>query len=187
MQLTRDFSRVAATFTRLRTILKGLDPEVDTVGIMTAWNPQAKTESAEFNRKANAKLLKDLRSHGYGPIKVGGHFQFIPEGSFLIPNMDRGLLIELCGKYDQWGVVYGEKFVSRDDKVGFRFEMLGEEGQEMTPSKTMFLTSGHEKIDEASTDFSFFKGDRPKPSKVPGQPPPGPKRFKIPFFEESAG
>lgn len=195
MVLTQDYSRVAATWSRVQGILRGLDDDVDQFGIMTAWNPESRKGEKPIrwiNKLDNAELLQDLRALKLSPIKVVGKFKGIPEGSLLIPNVEREYMIELCGMYDQESVFYAEKFENERGEPGIRYELLNAAGERVAPSETVMLFSGDvddegEPVSKKDDNFSSFGSVRPKEDK-PGQKAPSEKKFVVPFkFENNSG
>jgi hypothetical protein len=81
----------------------------ETVGIITAYNPNGETISSRENRKLNKRLWNDLRATGYDPWAIKGNYKGAAEQSFLVSDISRADLIRLAKKYDQEAVVWGRK------------------------------------------------------------------------------
>jgi hypothetical protein len=184
-------------------MLAGLNPEVDSIGIMTAWNPRSKAAKIEDNERATVRLRRDLRKGGLGrAISIGGMYEDLPEGSLLIPHITREFLLQMCMKYNQSTVIYGEK-IDKDGEPGFHFEMLDRDGNIVT--ETDEPVTGKEEIYDAEKFYSYLKGKTPhqrgrklrdpmiertprdpgpgnrRDREDPGNVPPTRKRFLIPF------
>jgi len=178
MILTREFSRVAVSYAHLRTTLAGLNPRVSQVGIMTAWNPDSTSASPEENAKATKRLLSDLRKHGLGkPISIGGFYEELPEGSFLIPNVTREYMVMMCRKYGQSTVIYGER-TGGVDEPGMLYEMVNRKGEVVLEASDPVsgIDELLEKRDAEGKEkefwgYSYLRGKTPQPA---GKTPKGP-------------
>lgn len=177
---SREAGRVAVSYAHLRTLLAGLHPHIHSVGILTAWNPEGRRASPEYNQRANAALVNDLYKKDLGPIPISGFYVGSRESSFLVPNMSRGLLLFLCKKYKQESVVYGGR-TEKNGKPAFQFEMIDSRGNPVA-QKTMEIVSGESIPEEKMKSYSYLGEDDPdwKP-KYPWRNPRGKKRFVIPF------
>ena len=83
--------------------------EGDSLGIITAHNPQGKKLSRKENKKLNDRLWSDLRIADYDPWPVQGNYQGHKENSFLIPDISRGELVKYAKKYNQAAVIWAKK------------------------------------------------------------------------------
>jgi hypothetical protein len=101
-------------FARVQRILLGMVPSIDTAGILTGWNPDGQEIPRNANNRLNKVLFQDLKTMGYGPIKIKGSFGNF-ERSFLVPNMSRADVVELGLKYGQEAVIWGQKMGDDDD------------------------------------------------------------------------
>ena len=87
-------------FPRVRQIMLGQIPSIDSLAILTAENPMGKPHSKAENELRNKELMTDLRSMNYGPIPLKGRFGG-PESSFIVPNISRDEAIQLGNKHQQ--------------------------------------------------------------------------------------
>ena len=87
-----------AKFSHIRQIMMGVIPRINTVGILTAQNPDGKPADRKFNEKSMKALERDLRGMNYGYHKIQGKFGS-DEDSFLVPNMSREDVAALGIKY----------------------------------------------------------------------------------------
>jgi hypothetical protein len=172
MILTREFSRVAVSYAHLRTMLAGLDDAVDTIGIISAWNPMGEKKSPKYNEMRTKKLRRDIRKGNLGrAISIGGFYFGASEGSLLIPHITREYLLKLCAKYDQDTVIYGEK-VQRNGESEMKFEMLERDGQ-VRMEMAGPVTGKEEPLHgEESIGYSYLRGKTPHPR---GKAPRGPE------------
>jgi len=135
---------------------------IDTIGMMTAENPQAQETSPKDNARLNADLEKELRGMNLGYRKIRGKFGN-KENSFLIPNISKDEIIELGKKYNQESVIWGQKL---DNK--FVFEYIECATGETTNTRDVVL---YDEDIQAREDFY-------------SQSKKGPKKFVIPFFDD---
>ena len=103
-------------FNRIKNILQGKVASVDTVGVMTGWNPQAQQLARKENRDLNKELMAWMRERGYGPIRIRGKFGN-KERSMIIPNITREDMVEAGIYFDQESVIWGAK--TGEDKFVF--------------------------------------------------------------------
>lgn len=137
-----DFSQCReASHSHVRKILVGIIQSIETMGIITAWNPQGQQADEDFNTQANAKLYGSLCSRGLGPIQVKGQFMGNPEVSFLVPNIEREFLVGLCCEYDQFAVIYGEK-TNVSGSPALQLFMVNGIGQDVVPPEIMVISTG---------------------------------------------
>lgn len=153
---------------RIRRMLWGDVPSVDSVGIITAYNPNSsppipggtEQENRAANDNLNRSLEADLRSANYGPIKVQGRFGG-DEVSFMVPNISRDELVALGQRHKQVAVIWGQK---QQDQGGpfFKFEYI--EG-----GKTLSVKDYHVGNPDVQSRDDFF-------TQAQG------RKFIIPFF-----
>jgi hypothetical protein len=149
-------------FPRVRRIMLSDVDSINSLGIMTAENPNATPISGSENEKLNKKFKQHLRSFGYGFIEIDGDYG-VKENSVLIPNVSKGDLIQLGYHYEQESVIYGQKKV-RGGIIYFEFELLIN-GQ---PSKIRNISLSGSEIQSQDEFFSAIKN----------------RKFIIPFFDE---
>lgn len=94
---------------RIMKMLRGQDPEVETVGIMSGQNPMATSVGAGVNDRLQQDLEAGLRSKGYDFERIGGIFGGISEKSVIIKNATLQDMDELNREFKQWGFVFGKK------------------------------------------------------------------------------
>ena len=95
--------------TRIMAILRGADPDVDSVAIMSGQNPMATEVSKDTNKKLHRQILAKLDADNMQYEVVGGMFGGLPEKSVLILNPGKIYLDNLNRQFKQWGFVYGKK------------------------------------------------------------------------------
>ena len=95
--------------TRILGILRGADPDVESVAIMSGQNPMAAEVSSDTNRKLHRQILAKLDSDNMAYEVIGGMFGGLPEKSVLILNPGKIYLDNLNRQFKQWGFVYGKK------------------------------------------------------------------------------
>jgi hypothetical protein len=101
-----------------------VDKKAQSWGMITAYRY---SNSKKENLQSNKRLESDLRSKGYGFFKVEGHWQECQdpnlnysecpkdklkdstEVSLFVPNIKKDELSELCKKYEQDAVIYGDR------------------------------------------------------------------------------
>ena len=160
-------------FLRVHRMLLGMVPQVDEVGIMTAWNPNSEQLPRDENNQRNKELFRDLKAAGYGPIKIKGKFGNF-ERSFLIPNMTKSNVVEMGQQYGQDAVIWGAKSEDDQGSVKMIFQYL-EDGQ-VQDARDVVLVGKHEHAEgdaedvQAKEDYYSEKAGR---------------KFVIPFFDEN--
>lgn len=148
-------------FSRVRRMLWGNVPSVDSVGIITAENPEAVPQNAEMNNKLNKKLFNHLKSANYGPIQIKGSFGNV-ENPYIVPNISREDLINLGIRFNQQSVIWGSK--REGDNPAFRFEYIEKD-------KTTQTRDVHVANDDVQSREDFY-------SAIKG------RKFIIPFFDD---
>lgn len=144
-------------YSRLMRSITGMEPGINSIGIMTAENPSAKKMSTQENKDRNKELASDLRKLGYGFYRIKGKFGNY-ENSFAIPNILKEDIIFLGEKYQQEAVIYIEK--SLDSSIA---QMISTNGTDHTEISRVVLPSV-----EADDFYSIYKG----------------RKFSIPFFDD---
>lgn len=96
-------------FSRVGQILRGVDPKIDSYGLLTAENPFGEKHGPEENREYDKELEQELRTRGYGFYKVKGKFFGNTERSYLIPKLSEKDAIEFGKTFGQESVIQGEK------------------------------------------------------------------------------
>jgi len=112
---------------RIMKMLRGQDPQVQTVAIMSGQNPMASAVGAGVNDQLQSGLESDLRQMGYQFERIGGIFEGHTEKSVIIKNARLEDMDELNRKYKQWGFVFGRKQFdpSRDAEGGLSMDPEG--------------------------------------------------------------
>lgn len=167
-------------YSRVRRILMGDVPNVKTVGIFTAQNPQGKPPVSKdpamgraTNNELNKDLFNDLKSGHFGPIMVRGRFGNIDEESFLVPNITRSEVVMYAKQYNQESAIFGTKKFRNDvDRDGeavlvpyFEFEYV----QDGVTIDRRSIHLGGKEIQDRRNNYTEVKG----------------RKFLIPFFDES--
>ncbi|CAN1524227.1 Protein of unknown function DUF3293 [Spirosomataceae bacterium] len=159
----------------------GLRPYVKTIAILTAENPQAIPMSIEFNRKANAQFLDDLRrlKLGYRPTKGSytsledkeeSKVPIVEENSFIVNNISMESAIKLgTNRTNQQSIIYAETGnVIEDGSIAMTFRLIGTDktqpnyGKDIAPPQNVFINRNNAE--------DFYKGRI------------GNRKFMIPFF-----
>ena len=151
-------------YARVRQMMMGLVPSINTLGILTAQNPAGQAGDPEENRKANASLMADLIAANYGAIPIEGSYGG-PENSFLIPNITRDDIAELGIKYEQEAVIWGRKATEEVGEPYFTFEYI--EGSDTVQTRDVSL--GGSDVQDKEDFYSSKKG----------------RKFYIPFFDDA--
>ena len=85
------------------------DYNADTWAFVTAWNPGGKAISREENLERQIKLLLDIQQfilmEGYGAAEDDSW----TEDSFFVVGITADKAREVCGKYGQAALLFGEK------------------------------------------------------------------------------
>ena len=147
---------------RIDRLLRGNIPNINTVGILTAENPQGELLPSWENKELNRLLEKDLRIKNYGYSKVKGKVEDNIEQPFLIPNITKEDIIALGKKYNQKSLIWGKKELNDQDALCFNFEWI--EGDETTKTRSI-----------SADDKNIKKGNQ---FSIPFD------EFFIPFFDD---
>ena len=149
-------------FARVRQMMMGLVPSVETLGVMTAENPNAEQMPSKQNKQLNQALVQKLREMNYGPIPIGGSFGN-KENSYMIPNITRSDLAALGQEFAQEAVIWASKQQGRDGNDLMRWEYM--EGNQTV--QTRDVSMGGSGV-QGKEDYYSEKGGR---------------KFVIPFFD----
>jgi hypothetical protein len=109
MEVLNETSNRGLKKSRILGILKGNDPGIDSVAIMSAQNPMAKPVSNTTNRKLHRQILAKLQRDGVDYEEIGGVFGGLSEKALLLINPSKQYLDELNRQFTQWGFVYGKR------------------------------------------------------------------------------
>jgi hypothetical protein len=183
-------------FDRVTDKLKGVVPDIEGAGLLTAQNPlrwrrdslsrpASEEGEAAYNKRANHDLEEDLRSRGFAFWRVGGKFGGDPEESYLVKNINADDLEMLSRKYDQEAFIH-VRFVN----IG-RYPRQGEEAH------------GPVCADQYEAHFTYYDVDYENPmgalpvetrtrvfcgedvqAREDFYSEAGGKKFSIPFFAE---
>jgi len=172
-------------YNRVLEILKGKDPSVNTITIMSGQNPDAKQMYEPINKRLKNELEQDLKEMGLEFVRVGGKFMGVFEQSVIVLNPEIKKIARLNKKYGQWGFLWGEKFTIEpgNDTMLFTMYQIDKKG-----ARLFFRASGSHKVSDVldhsqlinqPDDFTFIpksqQGDDPE-SRIG-------KKFNIPVFE----
>jgi hypothetical protein len=111
-----------SSYASLANTLRGLRPSINAIGIITAWNPNGRQASKEYNTQANKKLARELAKNRLGFKKVTGKYGPIEE-TFIIPNISETDLYNLGYSFRQDTVIFAQK-IEKEDYVGMEFRMI---------------------------------------------------------------
>ena len=151
-------------YSRVRQMMMGLVPSIETLGILTAQNPGGQASDSRENKEANSRLLADLIAANYGVIPIEGSYGG-PENSFLVPNMTRDDIVSLGKKYGQEAVIWGSKTVEEVGEPYFTFEYI--EGDNTIQTRDVSL--GGSSVQDKEDFYSSKRG----------------RKFYIPFFDDA--
>ena len=155
-------------YTDIMNILSGKRTVINTLGIMTAQNPNGAPPPGgrPENLQRNKDFVMDLRAELLGFRHIIGKFG-VEEDSLFIANISKSQLIEFGRKYQQDAVIFAQRI---DDK-SFDFQYIESKSGQVMNNQTIVLP--HEEV-QSRTDFYSAAG---KGSKQ--------RKFVIPFFEPS--
>jgi hypothetical protein len=110
--------------------LRGLNPKVQTIAILTGENPCAvkltPQENTELNRKLTDHLGKEYydfingKRIGYRPVK--GMYGS-PENSYIVNNITKDDAMRIGSDFEQESIVYGERY-EEGDEYGMKFQLI---------------------------------------------------------------
>jgi hypothetical protein len=163
---------IESGFARIRRMLWGDVPRINSVGFVTAQNPGGAApapgnsiESGRENKERNQNLEGYLRSQNYGPIKVKGKFGN-EEDSFLVPNISRQEMVNLGRWFDQESVIWGEKKADPKGQPYFSFEYIPSESGVAASVRTVHIAN--QDVQGRDDYYTMVNG----------------KKFIIPFFDD---
>ena len=110
-------------FSRTMQLMRGGVDSVERIVIVTAANPMARPAEASVNNKKMDELYSDLKSMGYGFIKMKGLYG-VPEPSVLVNGMSRGEGYRLARKYKQQSFIFGYRKQLDDKNSVMVFELI---------------------------------------------------------------
>ncbi len=140
---------------RAERIISGIAHDVNTIGIMTPTNPQAKQFPGNMNQLFVSQFKDMLHSMGYDPIPVGGKFDGNQEQSFLIKNISKEKLIQLGKMYDQESVIWGRKVID-NGTPHFHYEYI-DGGRTTMTSDQLDLSRN---VQKRQDNYSTIKGHK---------------------------
>lgn len=152
-------------FQRAMMLMRGNVDAVDKVVIITAANPMARKQSNRFNEERMKELYSDLKSLGYGFIKMKGLYGY-EEPSVLVNGMSKAEGFRLAKKYKQQSFIFGYKKELDDRNSVMAYELIHpwDSGSNMTSRMTI--------ANSDVQDFDDFY------SKIRG------RKFQIPFYDD---
>lgn len=150
-------------FSRIRQIMLGRVPSIDSIGILTAENPEGKRLSPEENSALMKKMKIQLRDMQVGYTDLAGSFGG-SEKSILIMNISRDDLTQLGLGLDQEVIIWGQKERDENNDPFYSFEYI--EGTTTIQTRAVSMSDASVQSRE---DFYSEKSGR---------------KFWIPFFED---
>ena len=173
-------------YDKVMSILRGEDPNVDTIAIMSGQNPMAKQATALDNEYLKRDLEKAAKARGIKFLRVGGNFMGIFEQSVMLINPpDKDVVDELNRQFKQWGFVWGEKITIEEGNDKMVFTMFeidydNDMGFRRAPgSHQVSQVMDNELMQGVPSDYSYIpKAGRSGPDSKVG------KRFGIPLYED---
>lgn len=110
--------------------LRGLNPKVQTIAILTGENPCSTPLTPRENNELNRKLTDHLSNEyydfingkriGYRPVK--GKYGS-PENSFIVNNITKDDAMKIGSDFEQESIVYGERY-EEGDEYGMKFQLI---------------------------------------------------------------
>jgi hypothetical protein len=163
-KLIRESIEEMSGFARVNRMMKGDVDNVNSIGIMTAENPEGQALSPEENNKRMDELKKGIRDAGFGFIKIRGRYGQNNENSIVIPNIDRKTLINMGKEFNQDSVIFANK-EKYEQGAYFKFEFIKDD----TAIDTKYASLSSPDIQSREDFFSAIKN----------------RKFVIPFFDET--
>lgn len=111
------------SYSQLAHTLRGLRPNISTIGIISAENPKGVKADAAYNREKTIELVRYLSDARHGYRRTEGKYGNL-ENSFIINNISEGELLAIGSRFDQESVIFGKK-VEEKDYTGMKFTMIG--------------------------------------------------------------
>jgi len=167
---------IESKYEKLMKMMKGKDPNVNTIGIMSGQNPMAKETSPEQNTRLKDELEAAVSSAGLSALRVGGLFEGLAEKSLLVLNPTLDQMEDLNRQFTQWGFVFGDKWNKKDPDSFMIFKLF--EVDYDSPigygaaqrGKETGVVLGHQQLQNVKDNISI-------------EPTSG-KPFGVEFFEE---
>lgn len=157
-----------SAYARVVKSLRGAREKINSIGIMTAQNPNGNQESEEFNQKQNKKLIAYLRYLNLGHYRIGGKFSGTIEESFAINNVSKETMIKLGKHFGQESIIWGER-IGPDEFLFYYIDSAS--GESPTEPVSMVLTEPDPAVTSRTDMYSTVgKGKKTK-------------KFVIPFFQ----
>ena len=152
-------------FSRVKQMMHGLVPSVNTIGILSAGNPSGANLSAEENNKRHQMLKDRLRTYGMGFIEPYFGLYNMKEKSLIVPNISKNELIKLSNIFGQESCIFGVK--NKDEQgVYFKWEYI--EHGVTQGEQTVYTNLAGEDVQSSENFYTQVKG----------------RKFKIPFFDD---
>ena len=173
-------------YDRVMSILRGEDPNIDTIAIMSGQNPMAKQATALDNEYLKRDLERAAKNKGIKFIRIGGNFMGIFEQSVMLLNPpDKDVVEVLNRQFTQWGFVWGEKITIEEgnDKMVFTMFEIDYENdmgfKRAEGSHQVSQVMDNQLMQSTPTDYSYIpKAGQSGPDSKVG------KRFGIPLYED---
>ncbi len=176
-------------FSRVKSMLMGHVPTVNTVGILTAENPRGDDYTTQQNDRQqnnafNQRLFQDLKTANFGPIRVQGKYGGNKERSFLVPNIQRHEAIALAEKYHQESVIWGSKRQDAGGQPYMEFEWI--EGGTTTQTRRISISNAdiqnrndyYTQVGNVKFAIPFFDDDYDDEGKVVKLPERDPEAYR---------
>lgn len=145
-------------YAKLVRSLAGLEPSIDSIGIITAENPMAQELSPKANKERNRELAKKLREMGYGFYQVQGRYGNV-EKPLVVPNISKEDIVKLGNEFEQDSVIFVEK-----TPEGSLAQLIETHGEHATERSSVILPLAQDVEDF----YTLYKG----------------RKFTIPFFDD---
>ena len=172
-------------YNKVLEMLRGKDPNVETITIMSGQNPNAQQMYEPINKRLKGELEDRLAEMGLKFVRVGGKFMGVFEQSVIVINPKLQDIARLNKEFGQWGFLYGEKFTIEPGNDTMLFTMYQ---IDYKSDRLFFRASGSHKVSDVydhtqlqgqSDDFTFIpksqQGDDPE-TRIG-------KKFNIPVYE----
>ena len=151
-------------FSRVRQIMLGQVPSIDSLAILTAENPHGDRATSKENDLFMRDLKSILRDNELGYTNITGKFGS-RERSVMVMNISRDDTTTLGGIFQQAAVIWGQKLRDASGNPFFRFEYI--EGTQTINWRDLSL-SGAE-VQDKKDHYSEKSG----------------RKFVIPFFDDA--
>ncbi len=160
MGLKENFSKTMRT-------MRGLEPNIETVAIISPENPCGEGLSDEENKIRSKEFIRYLRDAAFSYRKIKGKYG-VPENSYIVNNITKKDALQIGGDFEQDTIIFGFK---NPEKEGMTFQMI-------TSYKCSEDSSVGEVIAERDVFQTLEKGAEDYYSEVKG------RKFIIPFFDD---